>query len=141
MDDDLLQKLSNGLIDKHQAKLEQEKRNLHKEGKYETCNVIGIEQTPTEIVLEKTRIRYKKLKVNLMEKEKECEQLQKEKDYWKKLANLQISDKFILLLNTLEENICKSCKVKDENSDDWCPYGCYTHNSFRTNLLELNNSN
>ena len=135
MDCDLVAKIEAGGKRAHRAKREQEWRNLRRSGKYEPCNVNGIQKSPTEIALENTRRNNKKLKDllehaenKIMELEEKYDQLEKEKDYWRKLCGLQVKDKVEFLFNKLEEEICTSCCERDKNSTDWCPYGCYHHN-------------
>ena len=65
----------------------------------------------------------------------EC--IRKEKEYWEKVARFGMKSRMIYLLNKLEEDICTSCKERDKNSDDWCPYGCYNYNCFSNNYQQL----
>ena len=151
MDSDLVVMLNEGLISKKEAKMVQERRNLKKPGKYEPCEVTGLQKTPTEIALENTRINNEKLKA-LYKQEKtdnermkallnetcdDLERIRKEKEYWEKVARFGMKSRMIYLLNKLEEDICTSCKERDENSDDWCPYGCYNYNCFSNNYQQL----
>lgn len=147
MDSDLIEKTKDGILTADHAKREQEFRNLKGGSKYEPCYVDGIQKTPTEIALEKTRQNNKKLKILLTDavsmqsvwkdKYEKLAGIEGEKEYWRKLCGLQMRDKVEFLLNKLEEEICTSCCERDENSSDWCPYGCYKYNSFVTNYREL----